>query len=365
MGQGVAVIAKLRCGCGEDVIVTVGLTISEHFSMCTSHAVQACQEQLQDGICGDPGAVNPFDCRAPRRLVHCNAVSNTKVESEFLPDDISILADCRNNHEFLDDSFLGRAEHAENLYTNAYRDINRATDGFQGWTVDRYDQWLLVQHDQYPCGPLPSIHDSNTAGVYYLPVDPHRSMMGRGEVCTILLEGKPAPKTVPIQENGVTYLATMDKDLSTGIFLDQRLQRAWLTRNCNDQMRVLNCFAHCGAFSIAAASAGASTVSLDLNKKFLDHIPPQLELNGIDFVNRHDSKCIYSDCFDWLTRLSKREEQLDIIILDPPSSTSVTNPVPWDGFFAYEFYTKPEQTDDKIYISYHWQKMANRIVITS
>jgi hypothetical protein len=65
-------------------------------------------------------------------------------------------------------------------------------------------------------------------------------------------------------------------------------------------------------------------------------------------------------------KLSKREEQLDIIILDPPSSTSVTNPVPWDGFFAYEFYTKPEQTDDsKIYISYHWQKMANRIVITS
>lgn len=152
-------------------------------------------------------------------------------------------------------------------------------------------------------------------------------MMGRGEVRATLLEGKPAPEMVPIQENGVTYLATMDKDLSTGIFLDQRLQRAWLTRNCNDQTRVLNCFAHCGAFSIAAASAGASTVSLDLNKKFLDRIPPQLELNGIDFDDRHDS--IYGDCFDWLTRLSKRGEQFDIIILDPPSTSIGTKKKRW------------------------------------
>ena len=92
-----------------------------------------------------------------------------------------------------------------------------------------------------------------------------------------------APEIVPILENGVTYHVSLDKDLSTGIFLDQRMNRAWLTRNCNENTHVLNCFAHCGAFSIAAASAGASTVSLDLEKKWLNRVEPQLEANGVTF----------------------------------------------------------------------------------
>jgi 23S rRNA (cytosine1962-C5)-methyltransferase len=133
------------------------------------------------------------------------------------------------------------------------------------------------------------------------------------------LEGNPAPEMIPILENGVTYLVSLDRDLSTGIFLDQRPQRAWLTRNCCADTHVLNCFAHTGAFSVAAAAAGASTVSIDLGKKWLDRLPEQLQSNGIDFDERHD--CIYGDCFDWLTRLAKRGEKYDIVILDPPSSS--------------------------------------------
>ena len=328
------VIAKLRKGRGDDTVLTVGMSIAEHFSTC-NHAVQVIQDSLQDGVRGDPAA-NPFDRRATRRLLHCDAISLSslafddaaEVQSAFFPDDIAVLAERRNNHEFVDGSFLGRTDLLDNPYTNAYREINGAADGFPGWNVDRYDKWLLVQHDdEYPRGPLPSIHDGNTAGVYYLPADPNRSSMGRAEIRPVLLEGKPAPNVVPIQENGVTYLATLDKDLSTGLFLDQRPQRAWLKRNCNSKTRVLNCFAHCGAFTVAAASAGASTVSLDLNKKFLDRIPPQLELNGIDFLEtdgdngrrRHDA--IFGDCFDWLARFAKRGEEFDLIILDPPSTS--------------------------------------------
>jgi GR25 family glycosyltransferase involved in LPS biosynthesis len=36
----------------------------------------------------------------------------------------------------------------------------------------------------------------------------------------------------------------------------------------------------------------------------------------------------------------------------------VTDPVPWDGFFAYTYYTTPAQTKNRVYISYRWQKMA-------
>lgn len=134
-----------------------------------------------------------------------------------------------------------------------------------------------------------------------------------------LLEGRPAPEILSILENGITYHVSLDRDLSTGIFLDQRPQRAWLSRHCNSDTHVLNCFAHCGAFSIAAATAGAQSVSLDLNKKWLDRIQPQLEANGIPFDERHD--CIYGDVFEWLEKLAKRGEKYDIVILDPPSSS--------------------------------------------
>jgi 23S rRNA (cytosine1962-C5)-methyltransferase len=294
------IVSKLRKGRGDDAIQTVRVTVPEVFSTCST-VVDPCQAQFQDGIRGDPGA-NPFDRRAPRRLIHCNSLSvsslivdeSLRAETPGLPDDIAILADRRNHLEYVGSSFLGRAALKDNPSTTAYREINGDADGFPGWTVDRYDKWLLVHHDKMmPRGPLPSIHDGGTTGVYYLESNPDRSAMGsETDIRPKFLEGKPAPEMFPILENGVTYLVSLDKDLSTGIFLDQRPQRAWLTKNCCADTRVLNCFAHTGAFSVAAATAGASTVSLDLSKKWLDRLPEQLQ-----------------------------SEKYDIVILDPPSSS--------------------------------------------
>lgn len=294
--------SRVRKGREGDSCQTVHVTVQEHVSTCSSITSHV-QDQFDDGIRGDPGA-NPFDRRAPRRLIHCKRLvvsslvfdDDIQGDIESLPDDIAILSERLNHHKYVRGSFLGRSSLRDNPLTTAYREINGAADGFPGWTVDRYDKWLFVQHDtkEYK-GPLPSIHDGNTAGVYYLPANPDRSAMGsEGKVRPTLLEGQKAPDIIPILENGVTYHVSLDKDLSTGIFLDQRPHRAWLTRNCNENTHVLNCFAHCGAFSIAAANAGASTVSLDLNQKWLNRVQTQLEANGIEFNERHD--CIYGDC---------------------------------------------------------------------
>jgi 23S rRNA (cytosine1962-C5)-methyltransferase len=225
-----------------------------------------------------------------------------------------MLADRRNHHEFSKGSFLGRASLQANPSTTAYREINGAADGFPGWTVDRYDKWLFVQHDENtPSGPLPSLHDGYTTGVYYFRNRINRSEMGsRERIKPTLLEGSPAPDVVPILENGVTYHVNLGSDLSSGIFLDQRPQRAWLTQNCDSDTRVLNCFAHCGAFSIAAAVAGASTVSLDLDKKWLDRVEPQLRANGIEDISKERHDCIYGDCKFFLQYLIR------IIQLVPP-----------------------------------------------
>ena len=61
-------------------------------------------------------------------------------------------------------------------------------------------------------------------------------------------------------------------------------------------------------------------MSLDLERRWLDRIGPQLEDNGIaNWEDKHDM--IYGDCFDWLARLRKRGEYYDIVILDPPSTS--------------------------------------------
>lgn len=322
----VEVVAKLRKGRLDDVVFTGQVFIPEGVST-SNDVVQICQKELLDGIRGDYAA-NPFDRRSSRRMIHCSSIlasslthdDSVEVSSD-LPEDIRIVSDRRNHHEFIDGSFLGRRDLRINDYTNAYRELNGAADGYPGWIVDRFDKWLLVQHDEmHDKGPLPSLHDGYTAGVYYFPTNRDRSITGpKLGIKPSLLEGRPAPDAgFEIKENGIKYLVNFN-DLSTGIFLDQRNQRAWLARCCSPDTRVLNCFAHCGAFSIAAAMAGAETVSLDLDKKWLDRIKPQLLANGIQDVQRHDS--IYGDCFDWLERFRKRGQQFDIVILDPPSTS--------------------------------------------
>ena len=230
-----------------------------------------------------------------------------------LPDDLSNYAHRRDGSTFVGGSFLGRQGGlSRNGLTNAYREINGAADGYPGWFVDRYDKWLYVQQreeggevgETRPMassstmtgrGPLPSLHDGYTAGVYYLPIQADRSTLGAERRTPVLLEGKAAPDFVPVVENGIRYLVNLGDSFSTGIFLDQRLQRAWLADICNEETRVLNCFAHAGAFSVAAATSGARTVSLDLDKKWLDRVRPQMEANGImEWEGRHD--IIYGDC---------------------------------------------------------------------
>ena len=253
-GIEIDIVSKLRTGRGDDNLLTAAVTLSDGVSS-TSDVVRECQSQFDDGIRGDPSA-DPLDRRASRRLLHCGAISvsslihDDDVEAmEDPPDDVAVLSERGEwGQDFVRGSYLGRTElRNDEELTTAYREINGAADGYPGWVVDRYGQWLSVQHDEAAGigsrGPLPSIHDENTVGVYYFPTNPDRSTISTTK--PILLEGQAAPDVLPIKENGITYHVNLEEFFSTGIFLDQRPQRAWLARHCDSSTRVLNCFAHC------------------------------------------------------------------------------------------------------------------------
>jgi 23S rRNA (cytosine1962-C5)-methyltransferase len=117
-----------------------------------------------------------------------------------------------------------------------------------------------------------------------------------------------------VSESGLLYELDFSASYSPGLFPDQRLNRLFL--NERRPRRVLNTFAYTCAFSVAAASVGAETVSVDVSKSSLLRGRRNFELNRIP-PDGH--RFIPEDVPTFLRRLIKRGETFDVIILDPPT----------------------------------------------
>jgi len=118
-----------------------------------------------------------------------------------------------------------------------------------------------------------------------------------------------------IRENGVRYGLDFATGYSAGLFLDQRTNRAFLRSIA--PKRLLNTFAYTCSFSVAAALAGAETVSVDLSKKSLGRGRANFVLNNLDPGAGH--RFLADDVLDVLPRLARRGEKFDAIVLDPPT----------------------------------------------
>ena len=101
---------------------------------------------------------------------------------------------------------------------------------------------------------------------------------------------------------------------SVGLFVDQRENRAYLRKLTSK--RVLNCFAYTCSFGVAAATAGATTINVDLSRKALARGRANFALNTL---TTNDHQFIADDVLKVLPRLARRGEKFDAIILDPPT----------------------------------------------
>ncbi|MCX6874687.1 MAG: class I SAM-dependent methyltransferase [Verrucomicrobia bacterium] len=119
-----------------------------------------------------------------------------------------------------------------------------------------------------------------------------------------------------IRENGLHFEISFQAGYSQGLFLDQRDNRAEVRRLLRPGHRLLNTFAYTGAFSVAAASAGAETTTLDLSQPCLDWAKRNFSHNSLDPTAHHFCK---GDTGHWLRRFAKQGREFDAIILDPPT----------------------------------------------
>jgi len=229
---------------------------------------------------------------------------------------------------------LGRSadRDAADRRTTAFRLVNEEADGLPGLAVDVYGDHLVAQiysSDEWNVPGrrdrvLDALHALGFDGVY-LKLRPKQSNVlvdtRRDDLAPRLpVRGTPTEKdNLVIYEEGVPFDVRLGDGLSTGIFLDQRLNRRALRETARGA-RVANLFSYTCAFSIAAAMGGArETVSVDASLSALERGRAGFGLAGLD-VNQH--RFVGEDAFSWLARAAKKNERFDIIVLDPPSYSS-------------------------------------------
>ena len=117
-----------------------------------------------------------------------------------------------------------------------------------------------------------------------------------------------------VSENGQKFLVNWTEGQKTGLFLDQRDNRA-LVGSLSKGRNVLNLFCYTGGFSIYALAAGAKHVdSVDSSKKAMMMVDRNVALNGFE-ADRHTSLCC--DAIDYLRDVP--EGKYDLMIVDPPA----------------------------------------------
>lgn len=188
-----------------------------------------------------------------------------------------------------------------------------------GFWIERYGTTALLSHR--PESPTAQILEELRAWSQKAAWSPSRIFCRQlvrspAEKDTpVLLEGDPAaPTSEVVLESGFRFEVDFHSGYNPGLFCDQRANRAYL-RELRPR-RVLNTFAHTGAFSVAAASVGAETVSVDISKSFLQRARRNFELNTLPL---EPHRFVAEDVPTYLRRLAKRGESFDTIILDPPT----------------------------------------------
>lgn len=234
------------------------------------------------------------------------------LDQSWLTRQLKAACELRKNHLALEE-------------TNAYRLVNAEGDGLPGLTVDRYGEFLLVQ--LYCAGWRPHLSLlTRVLQELLLPTGIYeksrpqktRELEASGDSKRYgrLLSGTAAPQQLEVRENGLTFLVSLEQGLNTGLFLDQRSNRRDLMARVAGK-RLLNLFAYTGAFSVAAAAAGASQVTnVDVSAGYTEWAKANF---GCNRLNARRSEFLVGDCLAVLADLAARRKEYDIILMDPPS----------------------------------------------
>lgn len=204
--------------------------------------------------------------------------------------------------------------------SRACRLIFSEGDHLSGLTVDRYDDWLLVQWTSRALATRQEqlldllAERLHPRGIWL------RTERGIGEaeglqIADGLIRGEPPPRPLFISENGLRFGVDVQEGHKTGFYFDQRDNRRAVAAYAGGR-RVLDAFCYTGGFGIAAAKLGGAlhVTSVDSSAAAVETARANIELNEIG----ERCSCVRSDVAPFLEEAAGRGERYGLVILDPP-----------------------------------------------
>ena len=202
--------------------------------------------------------------------------------------------------------------------TTAWRVVNGENDDLPGIRVDVWGEHVVLTLDSPAllglldglCDAVTRLLAPQSIHFAYRP-DPRDRERTPARPASVLRGDDPGE--IVVTERGVRFLvrpSAGSKDV--GLFPDMRENRAWLDRAWTGRS-LLNLFAHTCAFSVFAARAGATTVSVDLSPHYLERGAQNFRLNGME-----PHELLAEDCFKALDRFRRTGRTFDVVLLDPP-----------------------------------------------
>lgn len=200
--------------------------------------------------------------------------------------------------------------------TTGYRLLNAEGDGVPGWTVDRFGDVLVSQITVTGLERLREPAYRALSALFPGHAVQHLGDLGARREEKLPLANETISGVVPAEaeflESGLTFRAELAGGQKTGFYCDQRENRRRAERFAGGR-RVLDLFAHSGAFSLYCLRGGAHAVTLvESASRLLDRARHVMEANELDAGR---ASFVAADVFE---DLRERRDAYDLVICDPP-----------------------------------------------
>lgn len=196
--------------------------------------------------------------------------------------------------------------------TNAYRLLSGEGDFLPGITADRYGRFVVMRSYAGSVERLlPDIARALSTSLPGLKGIAKRDANGLSA-----LWGSLPPPEESVRENGLKFVVDLYHGQKSGLFLDQRDNRA-LVLSLADGRSVLNLFAYTGAFGTYALAGGAREVmDVDVAESAVAEAARSAVRNALPAERQHST---VADVFELLPKLLEQGKRYDLVVLDPPS----------------------------------------------
>jgi len=201
------------------------------------------------------------------------------------------------------------------LDATAYRIVHGEADLLPSLIVDRYGDYLVVQAlSQGMDRLMPAVVVALTDVLHPRGIlarnDPRARVLEGLEQRVDVLAGS-IPETLTVTEIGIEYGVDLRRGQKTGLFLDQRENRAAAAAYARG--RLLDGFTYQGGFALVMGRRCTETIAFDVSEDAIARLRHNALRNGIAVGAR------VGNVFDELRGMERAGERFDTIVLDPPA----------------------------------------------